>query len=165
MKFELEPFDAITRPVVEQLWQLYKHDLSAVVGSLPDAAGRFPSSRLPHYFEAGSDAGFVLRADGGAPIGFCCVQRLGDAGSLMGDFFVVRGARRRGVGTAAAHRLLAMRPGRWAVPFQTANRGAATFWRRIADEAVGTDWSEETLPVPGKPDLPPDVWLRFTLPG
>jgi hypothetical protein len=49
------------------------------------------------------------------------------------------------------------------VPFQAANTGAATFWREIANAAAGTAWTEEELTVPGKPGVPPDVWLRFTV--
>ena len=158
----LEPFDAANRPVVEHLWQLYKHDMSEVVGSLPGADGRFRSGRLPRYFAGGSDAGFLIRS-GNDPIGFCSVLGVGDRSSVMGDFFVVRAARRDGVGSAVAARLLVSRPGSWSVPFQAANAKAAEFWRGVANAAAGTGWTEELTPVPGRPEVPPDVWLRFTI--
>jgi len=53
-------------------------------------------------------------------------------------------------------------PGAWAVPFQRDNARAGDFWRVVATEAWGDAWSETAEPVPGKPDLPPDIWIRTT---
>ena len=156
----LEPFDAANRPVVERLWQLFKHDMSAVTGALPDAEGRFRAHRLPRYFDGGRDLGFLVRGDR-APVGFCSVLDVGEGSSVMGDFFVVRAARRSGVGSTAATRLITGRPGSWAVPFQAANTGAVAFWHGVADALADSAWTEERLPVPGRPEVPPDVWLRF----
>jgi predicted acetyltransferase len=80
----------------------------------------------------------------------------------MSEFFVVRGARRQGLGRAAAAELFALYPGRWEIPFQEENAAAARFWRRVAAE-VGESVSEERRPVPGKPHIPPDVWLILTV--
>ena len=80
---------------------------------------------------------------------------------VMGEFFVVRAARRSGVGRAAAVDAMRLHPGRWEIPFQEENPGAAAFWRRVATELVGSAWSEERRPVPEKPHIPPDVWLML----
>jgi hypothetical protein len=47
------------------------------------------------------------------------------------------------------------------VPFQNENPRAAAFWRRLAATTLA-DVSEATYAVPGKPHLPPDVWLTAT---
>jgi hypothetical protein len=56
-------------------------------------------------------------------------------------------------------------PGPWQVAFQDANVTAAHFWRRVARQIAGTAWTEERRPVPGRPDLPPDVWISFEASG
>ncbi|MER6540761.1 GNAT family N-acetyltransferase, partial [Streptomyces sp900105755] len=38
---------------------------------------------------------------------------------------------------------------------------AVAFWRRVAAEAADGAWTEETRPVPGMPELPPDVWISL----
>jgi hypothetical protein len=53
-------------------------------------------------------------------------------------------------------------PGPWEVAFQDNNLAAVRFWRRVATEIVGDTWAEERRPIPGRPDLPPDVWISFS---
>ena len=79
----------------------------------------------------------------------------------MGEFFVTRSARGRGIAAAFARQVFARHPGPWAVPFQNENPRAAAFWRQLAPEVL-VDVSEKTFVVPGKPHLPPDVWLTGT---
>jgi predicted acetyltransferase len=147
---------------VERLWQLYRHDLSEFRGSLPDAAGVFHTRPLDPFLENDPDrrAHLVLR-DG--PVGFALVAGATTEPRLMAELFVVRAARREGVGRAAVDALFALYPGAWEIPFQEENVAAARFWRRIAAEVAGDGVREERRPVPGKPDIPPDVWLTLTV--
>jgi predicted acetyltransferase len=82
----------------------------------------------------------------------------------MGEFFVTRSTRGRGVGAELARRVVTAHPGRWEIPFQDENPRAAAFWRRFAARSL-TDVSERTIPVPGKEHLPEDVWLSGTVGG
>jgi hypothetical protein len=68
-----------------------------------------------------------------------------------------------GTGRLAAGAIVAEHPGRWEVAFQEANAAATRFWRRVATEQAGRDWTEERRAVPGRPDLPPDAWISFTV--
>ncbi len=153
----LRPVGAEGRAVVERLWQLYRHDLSELRGTMPDAAGRFPSARLAPYLDDPDKRAYLLGAPD-APAGFALV-RLGNPHGL-GEFFVVRAARRRHLARDTALALIALHPGRWEVAFQEANAGAARLWRQVAAAARGPVL-EELRAVPGKPDLPPDVWVVF----
>ena len=83
---------------------------------------------------------------------------------MLSAFFIVRGARRRGVGTEAVRLVVARHPGRWRVAFQDGNPPAARFWSRVAVELAGDAWTLERLPVPGRPDLPPDTWIGWSAP-
>jgi predicted acetyltransferase len=81
----------------------------------------------------------------------------------MGDFFVVRAARRKRVGYDVARELLRRHPGRWEIGFQAENGGAPEFWRRVVTDAVGEGRREELRPVPGKPHIPYDHFIVFTV--
>lgn len=160
----LEPVDDQNRPVVERLWQLYRHDMSSFLGSLPDPAGCYTPGRLPSYFDDADRCGYLLTS-GSQLAGFAFVIGTKSEPRIMGDFFVVRALRRGGVGRAAARAVLAAHPGDWEVPFQEVNAGAARFWRQLATELVGDGWSEEARPVPGKPQVPPDRWISLATPA
>ncbi|MGQ4387889.1 GNAT family N-acetyltransferase [Streptomyces sp. SAS_270] len=166
-----EPGDVVVRratpddrPTVERLWLLFRHDLSefAAGGQLPNPDGTFRSERLEAAFAGGADWVPYLFTSGGRPVGFAFVRGVTGAGRVLNSFFVVRGARRAGIGLRAVRDVVARHPGPWEIAFQDANEGAVRFWRRVADEvAGGGGWVEERRPVPGRPDLPPDVWISF----
>ena len=148
-------------PVVERLWQLYQHDLSEFRHSAPGPDGRFSPGRLPSY---GEDPGRValLARLGDVPCGFALVRKDGADPRVMGEFFVTRSARGRGVAAELARRVVTAHPGRWEIPFQEENPRAASFWRRFAADTM-TGVTEMTIPVPGKRHLPGDVWLTGTV--
>ncbi|MFK0258525.1 GNAT family N-acetyltransferase [Streptomyces sp. NPDC090445] len=156
----LRPAGAEHRPVVEQLAQLYRHDLSEFLGHLPAADGRFGFGSLPLFFDEPGREALLIRY-GPAPAGFVLTRPLPEGATSISAFFVVRALRRRGVGRQAALQLLRSRPGAWAIAFQEANAGAARFWRGIATAAVGPAWHEETRPVPppAPANLPDDHWI------
>ncbi len=147
--------------LVERLWQLYQHDLSEFRHSSPDADGLFQARRLPAY-RRGADSVAYLARRGDVPSGFALVHDLTGERRLMGEFFVTRSTRGRGLAATFAREVIMRHPGRWAIPFQNENPRAAAFWRRLA-AALLTDVSELTIAVPGKAHLPDDVWLSGTV--
>ena len=96
----LTAMTAADRPVAVRLWQLYAHDLSQFRGSFPDGAGLFKAGRLPSFFEDPDRRGYLVRHDGKLA-GFALVHGVRQEPRVMGKFFVVRAARRQGVGQAA----------------------------------------------------------------
>ncbi len=147
--------------MVERLWQLYAHDLSEFRGSMPDGEGLYEAGRLPAYFDDPDRCGYLI-CSGPALAGFALIRGLSGEPRIMGEFFVVRAARRQQVGRTAALELLVLHPGRWEIAFQEDNPGAASFWRRVATDAVGTAWREERRPIPGQPEMTPDTWLLLS---
>jgi len=147
------------RPVVERLWLMFRHDMSEFDGRLPFPDGTFLGERLEAAF--GADWAPYLLICGEFPVGLAFVCALSRPTRVLNSFFVVRGARRAGIGLRAVQQVVAKHPGRWEVAFQDANAGAVRFWRRVATEIAGEAWSEERRPVPGRPELPPDVWISF----
>jgi predicted acetyltransferase len=168
----MRPLTAETRPVVEHLWQLYRHDLSEFRGThgpsgfrgmLPDEDGTFHTRGLLPIFEDDADRVAYVLYSGPSPVGFAFVSGLTSAARLMSEFFVVRALRGHGIARAAVDELFARHPGEWEIPFQENNIAAARFWRRVATDVAGANVREELRPVPGKPEVPPDVWITITV--
>lgn len=154
---------AADHAVLERLWLMFHHDLSEFREQLPDDEGRFAAGQLERAWADSDWAAYVLRW-GTRPVGLCLVRNLSGPARVMNAFFVVRGARRLGIGGDAVRQVVARHPGPWEIPFQEANATAARFWRRTVTEIAGSDWSQESRPVPHRPDLPPDVWISFNTP-
>lgn len=148
-------------PLVERLWQLYRHDLSEFRGMLPDDRGLFTAGHLPTYLNDADSCGYLICQET-RPVGFAFVSGLETQPLHIAEFFVVRAVRRSGVGSLAARQLFAKHAGRWEIAFQEENPGAARFWRRLAAEVCPSGYREERRAVPGKPHLPPDTWLGLT---
>ena len=150
--------------VVAWLWQLFRHDLAPVVGAFPQADGRYNHRELD-TFPAPDRCGYLLRAPHPntrepAPTGFALLTDLDQPRRHLGAFFVVPTARRTGLGTRFALDVVARHPGPWKIGFQHDNVAAGHFWRRVAEQSFGVDWTEELSPVPDHPDVPPDHWIE-----
>ena len=156
----LTEVDRSQRAVLSNLGQLYRYDLAAAYGHLPNDDGTFDNRRLDSFL-AGHDPSlhaWLVRVDGRLG-GFAMVRTADDGAHSVMDFFVVRTLRRSGVGRAVARELLALFPGRWRIAFQRYNPGAEEFWTAVAREAVGDDFvlADGELPQ----GRPPDTWLSF----
>jgi predicted acetyltransferase len=134
--------DAGLRPVVEQLGQLERHDLSQWTGDLPGPTGLFDFPRLSRFFTDADHDAYVIYSDGRLA-GFCLIRPFEGAATFIHSFFIVRALRRQGVGLAAATELIRSRRGRWAIAFLEENAPAARFWRQVATEVVGEHWTQE----------------------
>ncbi|MFD2792274.1 GNAT family N-acetyltransferase [Promicromonospora vindobonensis] len=165
-RLTIRPTTPADRPVLERLWLLFRHDMSEVSGALPGPSGQFRRERLDAAFTEPGWRGLLahLETDGVAasPVGFALVRGVDSPSRVLSSFFVVRGARRSGVGRELAAQVLASFPGRWEIAFQDANLPAVRFWRAVATNAVGQAWTEEHRAVPDRPDLPPDTWISLT---
>lgn len=148
------------RPLLERLWLMFRHDVSEFRGLLPNRDSTFRRDRIVAAFEDPDWVAYLLMNDDG-PVGLALVRGLTGPTRVLNSFFVVRGIRRSGIGLRAVRALAAQHPGPWQVAFQDDNTAAVHFWRRVATEVSGNTWTEERRPVPGKPELPPDVWISF----
>jgi predicted acetyltransferase len=128
---------------------------------VPDDEGRYRPGRLPAYLDDPDRCGYLIFSDS-ALAGFTLIRGVSSEPRVVGEFFVVRAARRKHVGHAAALQLLGLHPGRWEIAFQEENPGAARFCRRVGADAAGAACREERRPVPDKPWVPPDTWLLLS---
>jgi predicted acetyltransferase len=148
------------RAVLENLGQLYRHDLSEAYGHLPNPDGTFNNRRLDN-FRTGADSShqmWLITVAGGLG-GFVLTRGTEDGGRTISDFFVVRALRRTGVGREAARQVIALTQGPWRIGFQTYNPGAESFWKLVATDATGNSWI--TFDDPPSEGRPPDSWITF----
>ena len=161
----VRPATPTDRPTIERLWLLFRHDLSEFGGQLPSPDGTFRRERLEAAFSGDADWAAYLFTVGERPVGFAFVRAVGQPTRVLNSFFVVRGARRAGIGLWAVREVVARHPGAWEIAFQENNAKAVRFWRRVAEELAPGEWTEERRPVPERPDLAPDNWISFRYPG
>ncbi|WEO99224.1 GNAT family N-acetyltransferase [Streptomyces sp. FXJ1.172] len=152
------------RPTVERLWLMFHHDLSEFQGALPGPDGTFRNERVESAFTRPDWVPYLFVSDG-RPAGFAFVRALYAPVRVLNSFFVVRGARRLGIGTRAVREVVRRHPGNWEIAFQDANPAAVRFWPHVARELAGDAWTRRLRPVPDRPELPPDVWISFAVTG
>jgi len=149
------------RPELEQLWTMFRHEMSAFTGTLPDERGRFRQERLDAGLSEPGWSAHIFRS-GSHPVGFAVLRGLDAEEHIISSFFVAHGARRSRIGQWAVTELTAAHPGRWAVAYQERNDVAVRFWRKVARE-IDPECSFEQRDVPGRPELPADSWARFSV--
>jgi predicted acetyltransferase len=150
-----------TEPALRRLWQLYQHDLSEFRGTFPGPNGMFNTERVDSYLVDPNCRAYLIESES-RPAGFALVRGLNQDSRVLGEFFVVRAARRAGNGRDAAIQVIARHPGRWSIAFQDNNVAASAFWRMIATDIAAESWELTRRPVPGKPHVPLDSWIEFT---
>lgn len=105
------------RSVLEQLWTMFRHDMSAFTRALPDEQGRFRQERLNAGLGDPGWAAYLARL-GSVPVGLAVVRGLNAEERIISSFFIVHGARRSGVGRAAVELITKEHPGVSGVPGQ-----------------------------------------------
>jgi predicted acetyltransferase len=129
-------------PLIQNLMQLYTHDFSefwagSTRGDL-GTDGRFPDYPLAEYWSR-RNWGVLLIWSGEVLAGFSLINdqtHLDQAAQCnVGEFFVLRKHRGRGVGRLAAESLFSQHPGTWEVAVTRKNVRAQNFWRNTLQRA------------------------------
>lgn len=152
-EFELRVAGIDDKPVVDNLLQLYLHDMSDYVSTSISPEGRFAYPYLDRYWsEEGAAEGRVpfIFAVNGELAGFALKgshSRLGQPPpvSSVTEFFVLRQWRGQGIGRAAAFALFEEFAGRWEVAQLRANEPAHRFWRRAIDAYTNHRFLDEDI--------------------
>ena len=122
------------QPVLANLMELYAHDFSEFIELELGADGRFGYPHLPLYWQEPDRHPFLIKVNG-ALSGFVLAKRQGDVWD-MAEFFVVRGQRKRSIGTRAARQIWQSFPGDWEVRVMESNP-AHRFWEAAIAGFVG----------------------------
>jgi predicted acetyltransferase len=138
---ELIPATPEHQPLLANLLELYIHDFGEFHNLELGPDGRFGYKNLPLYWLDPDRHPFLLRRYGKLA-GFVLVKRGSEISGNetvwdMAEFFILRGHRRSGVGTTAAHEVWKRFPGQWEVRVMESNHAASHFWQRAVMEFVG----------------------------
>jgi predicted acetyltransferase len=136
MQIELHHVAAEDGPALASLAQSYIRDMAGYGGLHADAQGYDLAKSLDLYWSRPDRAAFLIRADGRA-VGFALVHQHSRLhgpfdGHVVEALFVARGARRSGIGAAAAAAVFDQFPGRWEIATPAANVPATAFWRAVS---------------------------------
>jgi predicted acetyltransferase len=153
-RIEVAPATAEQQPILANLLELYVHDFSEIhhVDLGPD--GRFGYANLPRYWLEPDRHPLLVKLDGKLA-GFALVKKGSELSGNqtvwdMAEFFIVRGHRRRGAGTAAAHQVWKLFPGPWEIRVMESNHAAHHFWQQAITEFAGKPTPSTRIDKDGK---------------
>jgi predicted acetyltransferase len=138
---EVVPAGPEQEPILANLLELYAHDFSEFHDIELGADGRFGYEHLPLYWSEPGRHAFLVRMN--SKLAGLVLVRSGSqiSGNKtvwdMAEFFILRGCRRRGIGTAAAREVWRRFPGAWEVRVMRSNRPARDFWERAISAFIG----------------------------
>ena len=169
MNLQIMPAREEEMSVVRNLVRFYVYDMSEHMGwdcpesglfggcdDLPQYWGRPPDNPQYGWPEGWKGHAFVVRGDG-ALAGFALARRTGTSPLEydVGEFFVLRKFRRKGVGRHVAQAMFDRFPGRWQVRVLPDNAPAAAFWRAVVADYTDGNLEEFT----GLPDAHCDAYV------
>ena len=154
MDLEITPATEADYGVVANLARFYIYDMAEHMGAhfppdgLFDAHDHFASywgrpAPVRAWPKGWQGFPFLVRVDG-HPAGFALVKRIAEAPAIfdMGEFFIGRQHRRRGIGQRVATSLFDRFTGDWEVREMPTNIPAQKFWRRIIADYSGGAFTE-----------------------
>jgi predicted acetyltransferase len=141
VNIEVSPAGPEHESVLANLLELYQHDFSEFENVVLGEDGRFSYKHLHLYWKEPNRFPFLIRVDERLA-GFALVKQGSEVSGNesvwdMAEFFVVRGYRRRGVGTRAAHQVFRRCPGQWEIRVMPTNEAARVFWNDAVTKFVG----------------------------
>jgi predicted acetyltransferase len=141
VNLEVIPAAPDQEPILANLLELYAHDFNEFHNLELGPDGRFGYKHLSLYWREPGRYPFLVKVDGQLA-GLVLVKRVEEVSGNenvwdMAEFFVVRGYRRRGIGTGVAHEVWRRFPGRWQVRVMESNGAAHRFWTQAISEFVG----------------------------
>jgi predicted acetyltransferase len=146
--------------ILANLLELYAHDFSEFRDIEKGPDGKFGYDRLPLYWSDADRHPFLLRMNGRLA-GLILVKRgsevSGDSTVWdMAEFFVLRGYRKRGIGTQMAHQVWKQFPSRWEIRVMESNLLAFRFWVNAISKFTG-----ETI-RPTRREKDTECWRLFS---
>jgi len=135
------------KPLIEQMMQLYRHDMSEFDGSDLDHKGQFSYEYLDSYWMDDSRSPLIIRLSGKLA-GFVLINQHSytrDGRYSIAEFFIMRKYRGKGIGKFIAHRVFDQFGPFWEVRQNKENTAAQSFWRKVIEEY--TDGSFEEFPA------------------
>ncbi|MCB0826978.1 MAG: GNAT family N-acetyltransferase [Armatimonadetes bacterium] len=145
MPLRLEKVDASEAHILDNLIQLYLHEMGRFMHHEMDDFGRFEHDHLPAFVEATDKDAYLVRVKGKLA-GFVLVRDLSSLSNKpihsISEFFILESYRRLGIGEEIARILFEMRHGTWQIGVHNENNVARTFWRNVIYRYTGSKYRE-----------------------
>ena len=140
-QIEVIPARSEQEPILANLLELYAHDFSVFHYLELGSDGRFGYDGLPLYWSESGRHPFLVWVEGKLA-GLILVKRGSEVSGDetvwdVAEFFVLRGYRRRGIGTQIAHYVWRQFPGLWEVRVMESNIVALDFWAHAISMLTG----------------------------
>jgi predicted acetyltransferase len=157
---EVIPAAPEQEPILSNLLELYAHDFSEFHDIDIGEDGRFGYRSLPLYWSEPDRHPFLVRIDRKLA-GLVLVKNGSEVSGSeavwdVAEFFVIRGYRRRGIGTQVAHEVWRRFPGLWEVRVMQSNVSAYHFWARAISIFTGE------APHPVRVEKGGECWRLFS---
>jgi predicted acetyltransferase len=141
MNITLEKATEAEKPIFDRMMQLYIYDFTEFTGAEVQPDGTYAS--LPEYDDYWSHSlthyPYLLKVDDKLA-GFVLMKdNFGAYDHFLAQFFVMRKYRKQGVGSDAARKVFAERPGRWGLYQLENNVPAQRFWDKLLAEVAHGD--------------------------
>lgn len=138
----LVPATPAHQQIIANLLQFYIYDFSEIMPLELGPDGRFEYPELPRYWSETSRFPFLAAANG-KWVGLVFVKQVQGSTDQrpvwdMAEFFVLRGYRRRGLGTRLAHSAFQRFAGAWQIRVMESNAVARYFWEKAIEDFSGT---------------------------
>jgi predicted acetyltransferase len=151
---EVIPATPVQQPIVSNLLELYMHDFSEFHPLDLGPDGRFGYPHLDRYWHDPGKHPFLVKVNG-KWAGLVLVHRgsriSGDEDVWdVGEFFIARRHRKRGVGTEIALQIWRRFTGRWEVRVMESNAAALRFWQHAVSRFVGQSIQPLRIETGGK---------------
>jgi predicted acetyltransferase len=158
--FELISASPEQQSILADLLDLYAQDFREFHEISIGEDGRFCYPHLPRYWTDPTRHAILVSIDG-KWAGFALVRKGSEVSSDqnvcdMAEFFVLRGYRRRGLGTRIAHQVWRRFPGEWEVRVMQANVSAHQFWQQAIVAFTGNTAHSASFEKSG------DTWRLFS---
>jgi predicted acetyltransferase len=145
----IDPADAVERPIIRHLMELYLYDFSEYDQADVGPSGLYEYPYLDHYWVEPERSPFLVRVDGKLA-GFILVTQdnyltVAKDCWVMAEFFIMRKYRRQGIGAFAAWCIFDRFPGAWQVGQIIENEPATAFWRKVIARYTHNDFMEHIL--------------------
>ena len=147
MKIELIEVKESEKSVLRHLMELYAYDFSEYDDADVNEHGLYGYTYFDFYWTEESRYPFFIRVDG-TLAGFVLINEycyvVKEPGTKsIGEFFVMRKYRRKGIGRSAAFQIFDRFPGKWEVIQHGENEPSKLFWEEVIREYTSGNYRQE----------------------
>jgi predicted acetyltransferase len=131
------------KKIIQNLYQLYLHDLSEFEEIEIDDNGLYPLGKYFDLYWTEAERIPFLMFLNESIVGFCFVRILGVSSYQLSEFFILRSFRNQGIAKEFAFQIFNMYRGQWQVCQLKNNVPARRFWIKVVSQFTNGQFIEQ----------------------